>query len=84
MGKSKNTKFEKTKFSREKTVIYDEADQEARDNRISAEKSIRTAERQQNVQKVLTPVKVEEEVVVKKDKEPRPYSTDYMETNEEI
>ncbi len=83
MGKSKNTKFEKTKFSREKTMIYDEADQEARDSRIAAEKSIRTAERQQNVQKKLLPVEEEVEVAeVKKPKEPKPYSTDYMETSE--
>lgn len=83
MGKSKNTKFEKSKFSREKTMIYDEADQEARDTRIAAEKSIRTAERQQNVQKKLLSGQEEVEVAeVKKLKEPRPYLTDYMETSE--
>lgn len=83
MGKSKNTKFEKSKFSREKTMIYDEADQEARDTRIAAEKSIRTAERQQNVQKKLLSGQEEVEVAeVKKPKEPRPYFTDYMETSE--
>jgi hypothetical protein len=83
MGKSKNTKFEKSKFSREKTMIYDEADQEARDTRIAAEKSIRTAERQQNVKKTLLSGEEEVEVAeVKKPKEPRPYLTDYMETSE--
>ena len=82
MGKSYNAKFEKTKFSREKTIIYDESDQMANDHRINANKNVRRAERLQNVQKAKEgEVQDQDAQVEKVKKEPKEYSTGYM--NEE-
>lgn len=78
MGKG-NKKYEKTQFSREKTVIYDEEDQAASDKRLAKEMEIRKKEREKNISLALTkPSDDEEPEETAPPKAPRVYSSEYI------
>jgi len=81
MGKGEK-KYEKTKFSREKTIIYDEEDQAANDERLAKEHEIRGKEKQRNTQIALGVAKEDAKPEEKKKKKmPRSYDQDYMEND---